>query len=428
MPLSPDQQKAADIFMKFLHTPNEKEMVIKGFPGCGKSYLTKYLISGIQSSNSLQGLISPGSKDTQIHCTATTNKAAAVLSKASGEPSSTIHSLLGLKVQNNHSNGTTSLKKTKNYQVVKNTVLFIDEASQEDSKLLNMIRDSTMACKTVHIGDPYQLTDIREKECPVFTDIKLQAELTGSQRFAATGPIANLAAQLRKTIDTQVFMPIIPDGKVIKHCDGPTFQKEINQEFGRKDFQENDAKIVAWSNNKVTSYNNYVRSLHVSDPKLQVGEKVITNKPIFNLGSDRIMLRTEFDAIVTKVGLDSEEYGVPGYWVTLDNHINAFQPMSRYAAQAVIKAAAKEAKKSNMWSMYFLLKDFFADLRPIYASTVYKAQGSTYKKVFIDLNDIGKSPHWYVVARMLHVAITRASDRVYLYGDLPDKYGGVICP
>jgi exodeoxyribonuclease-5 len=72
----------------------------------------------------------------------------------------------------------------------------------------------------------------------------------------------------------------------------------------------------------------------------------------------------------------------------------------------------------------FEIQEAFADLRPTHAATAYKAQGSTYGTVFIDLHNIGKCNIPSTVARMLYVAITRASNQVVLFGELPAKYSG----
>ena len=58
------------------------------------------------------------------------------------------------------------------------------------------------------------------------------------------------------------------------------------------------------------------------------------------------------------------------------------------------------------------------DLRAAYASTINKAQGSTYKTVFIDLDDIKRCNSGDQIARMMYVGVSRASQRVWLTGDL----------
>ena len=431
MALSADQQQVADQFMVFMKDPTQSEMVIEGYPGCGKSYLTKYLIDAIRAQNTLTQLISPGQAEIAIHCTATTNKAAAVLADLSGQEAGTVHSLLGLKVSNNFSDGTTSLKRTGKCDVIQDAVIFIDEGSYANSLLMKFVREGTMKCKVVYIGDRYQLATVGETECPVFTTIPNKGVLTGSQRFKASGPIAQLAAKYRACIDADAvlgsFPTVVADGVEIFHHDGPSFEQEVSKTFSTLAMPADAAKVIAWSNGTVREYNHYIRSLHTPDPAFKVGEHVVTNQPIMNKTAGRqITLPTETVAEVTSI-TPGKEHDVPGWWIVLDNEIKAFQPESHTQVESWIKTLAKQARAKEIgWDKFFEVKEFFADLRPVYSSTVYKAQGSTYKKVFINLTDIGRCTQAATVARMLLVAFTRSSGTVHLYGRLPDRYGGMV--
>ena len=81
--------------------------------------------------------------------------------------------------------------------------------------------------------------------------------------------------------------------------------------------------------------------------------------------------------------------------------------------------------KQKDWIHYFYVKDTFLDLRPKDASTVHKAQGSTYETVYIDLGDLSTCRIPDMAARLLYVAFTRASNRIVLYGKLKEKFGGI---
>ena len=54
----------------------------------------------------------------------------------------------------------------------------------------------------------------------------------------------------------------------------------------------------------------------------------------------------------------------------------------------------------------------------MFASTVNKAQGSTYDTVYLDLNDIGKCQDRDQVNRMLYVGVSRAKHKVVFTGDI----------
>lgn len=60
------------------------------------------------------------------------------------------------------------------------------------------------------------------------------------------------------------------------------------------------------------------------------------------------------------------------------------------------------------------------DLRPLFASTVHKAQGSTINTVYIDLDDFkAVSKYNYpLFKKLLYVAVSRASHKVVFTGDI----------
>lgn len=427
MKLSIDQQVVADKFMDFLHDPNINEMTVEGFPGTGKSFLTKYLIESVKNSNTLTRMLT-NSKTGQVNiiCTATTNKAAVILQELSGQNAQTIHSLLKLKVTNNHNDGSTGIKRTAEYKPIENSLIFIDEYTYIDKKLLKFIRDGAYKCKILFIGDAYQLISIHESSCPVTDQVTYKGILTQPHRFSSNGPIDKLAATFRKAIDTGEFTPIKYDGVTIKHATGTEFQAMIDAEFTHNNIGVSDAKILAWSNNKVQEYNKYVRDRLTSNTCYQRGEILITNKPIVGHKGNKGFAYTTEQMVTIENTNYGEEHGVKGTWLNLGKDVHVFQANDQNEVRNAIKEAAKTAKsKETTWDNYFYLKEFFADLRPIHAATVYKAQGSTYKKVFIDLTNIGKCNQPNTFARMMHVAVSRASHEVICYGELPLKYSGI---
>ena len=94
--------------------------------------------------------------------------------------------------------------------------------------------------------------------------------------------------------------------------------------------------------------------------------------------------------------------------------------------RAHFDALVKYYKRQKNWERYFYLKQNFPDLRPRDAATVHKSQGSTYDSVFVDLGNISTCHQADQAARMLYVAFSRAKHKVYVYGDLAEKYGGFI--
>jgi len=91
---------------------------------------------------------------------------------------------------------------------------------------------------------------------------------------------------------------------------------------------------------------------------------------------------------------------------------------NRCKEKGYTEAKAKEARKNKNWSMVDDIEERWIDLRPAYACTINKSQGSTYDQVFIDLDDVKKCNNANTIARMLYVAVSRARDKVIFTGDL----------
>jgi hypothetical protein len=149
----------------------------------------------------------------------------------------------------------------------------------------------------------------------------------------------------------------------------------------------------------------------MGDPNFQVGDYAICNKFV---SVNRKSLKTDQLVCITGIGPDTEQHGVAGNWMTLDYQIELFFPKSLEAKKALIK----QARALEWFNVVEEAENRWVDLRAAYACTINKAQGSTYDRVFIDLDDIGRCNSGDQIARMLYVAVSRARDQVFLTGDL----------
>ncbi len=405
------------MFGNFLLASKEKYMIIQGSAGTGKSTLTEYLIKSniVEKQMNMLRLVMGKNKnhsDFEIHLTATTNKAAAVLSQLTNMDATTIHNLLKLTVRSNVSTGTVELTKKKDFGLLHNKLIIIDEASMMNDELFEILEEVTINCKVVLIGDKYQLAPVRQK-IPVMDDIQCTtATLHKVMRHA--GNILTTSSDFRDVVESEVWcnVPNLPELQMVN---GQDFQDLVDQAFTDKMYNSSTAKILAWTNKRVLSYNAYVRKLRGLPDKLQVGETVYTNKPIM-LGRNN--WPTDSRVRITGSSGPTESYKIKGRMIELDNRCSAFLPDSHQEAKAIIKDLASR----KQWRTYFEIKEGWLDLRPAFASTVHKAQGATYRTVFIDLADIGRCNIKSDVARMMYVAISRAANQIYFYGDLPTKY------
>lgn len=422
--LSKSQQEIVDKFPGFLLS-KDREFTISGYAGSGKTFLVQYLTKMAPAQQKMVQLLDPSIKPRTFIYTATTNKAAEVLRGTLQQSTSTIHSTLGLRVMNDYRTGKQTLKQHTPPEPLNNSILFIDEASMINDQLLRSIRDAVKNwddCKIVYIGDEYQLPPVKEDICPVFrSGMKNMHFLSEIQRQSEGSPIIQLSTQYRTMLDdTSLAWPeIVPDGETIfRYEDKDEYFDALRTAF-LKPHGPDDLKIVAWKNTRVLKYNDWIRKLLGFTESIQAGDLVTTNKPMF---CTRTMVaptdyRMEVETVTRGVDQIENRWEVDGYWVTFTkwgDTVRVFRPKNWLQVNALSKQLAKDKE----WGPFFAIKEDWADLRPIHASTVHKAQGSTYREVFVDLEDIGRNTRWRDVVRLIYVAITRASHKVHLYGNI----------
>ena len=427
MTLNQGQSDAADAFFKFLFS-KDTEIIISGPGGVGNTFLMGHLIDEImpryQSTCKLMGI--PAEYD-QVVMTATTNKAAEVLSLSTGRPTETIHSFMNLKVTDDFETGESRITKTGNWQVHFRQIIFIDECSMIDSNLRNLLLEGTQSCKIIYVGDHCQLAPIKEPISPIYRSDLVFRELTEPMRNADQPALMNLCQQLRETVETKEFYPIQLVPGVIDLLEDEEMEAEI---FNHFQTQTTTSRILAYTNRRVIDLNNYIRGIRGLGSSYKQGEMLINNSAIrMKTG----MLSVEDEIEITHQSQHTEMLCIQGdieLQVRYSDlrtsrgelYTNVPVPEDREHFLALIKWFQKQKN----WNRYFHLKNTYPDLRPRDAATVHKAQGSTYDTVFIDLGNISTCHNPDLVARMLYVAVSRAKTRVIFFGELAAKYGGVI--
>lgn len=408
--LTQDQQSALEAFHSFLLDPIEQVFVLSGYSGCGKSTLVRTIIDRIPDFMRTAKLINPSQKEYAIELTATTNKAAENLGQITGMSAATIHSFLGLRVQTDfRTNTTTLIPSAKDPK--EGYLLFIDEASYVDKQLLGFIFKMTRNCKVVFIGDPAQLTPVKSQGTPVFEANFTGAALTTVVRQAEGNPIVDLSTKFRHTVNTGEFFSFTPDGEHVKYMKREEFNAAIEAEFTRPNWRYKDSKILAWTNKCVIGYNHYVRNLAKGDPHFAVGDYAVCNSFI---SVNRTSVKTDQLVQITGISEDEMEYDVLGNRFTLDSGLRAFMPKTLESKNARLKLA----RAQDDFHIGSQIESTWIDLRAAYACTINKSQGSTFDRVFVDLDDIRRCNSGDQIARMLYVGISRARHQVFLTGDL----------
>lgn len=427
--LNQGQQDAADAFFEFLLS-EEKEMIISGPPGVGKTALMGHLIDKVMpmyhDTCRLMGL----SVDyDEVVMAATTNKAAEVLSEATGRPTSTIQSFMNLIVRDDYKTGRSVLTRTNQWVVHSRKIIFVEECSVIDSTLDQMIQEGTQSCKIVYVGDRNQLGPIMEDMAPIYRRNLRIVELTEPVRNAHQPALMALCDQLRHTVETGEFYPIEIVPGVIELLDDQGMEAAMDNLFKT---QTDAARILAFTNHRVTQYNDHIRGVRALPLEYQVGERLVSNSAIRISGTqlsveERVQL-TRLDDRIDSIHFPDDarlevRYGdIQTRFKGLVRDVPI--PVDRDHFTALIKYFGK----IKNWQAYYRLKNGFADLRPSDASTFHKAQGSTYDTVFIDATNLSTCHQPDMVARMLYVAASRPRNRVYFYGTLAPKYGGLVLP
>lgn len=427
--LTQDQQNGWDDFFAFLMN-DEKFYLIYGKPGTGKTFLIGKIAKEIFTLyNSACQMMNLQPKYNAADFTATTNKAAEVLEHSLNLPVQTIHSYLSLKVDNNYKTGKTNLIQILPKRI-SGKVLFIDEASMIDEELFEFIDKSTPDTKVVFVGDAAQLAPVGAEISPIFAHVSEQNRtfLQEPVRNADSPALMALCDQLRRTVETGQFEPIQEVPGTIEYLSPQQMQSKIEEHFVHT---EKDSRILCYSNQRVQLFNTAIREMQGRGDVFEPGEVLVAARAY---NKDKLTISVERQIIIQKAFKTIEYGGYEPYTpdglpipyrvyeaCSIHNEYSSFMlkiPCDfEYAANTLTKL-----KRKKDWPLYFQFQEVFADMRPRYASTVYKSQGSTYDTAFIDIGNIGTCHDPKQVARMLFVAASRARHKLYLFGKLPGKY------
>lgn len=436
--LTPDQKNAYEKVLEFLKNPNEDMMRISSPAGCGKTFLISYLVDKLFGK--LNKGIYPGVFNMAV--TATTHKAVAAIAEKldkyfegfGGSPviPCTVHSFLNLRVSVNPKNQEENIlcKKEPGKQDIRNYLIIVDEASMISQELWKYMGSETKDCKWLFIGDKYQLAPVKDPVSNVYRFSIPEATLHTLVRNEGHDYLQKVCQDLREGVINTSFKEIVPDGvDVIALKDDEEAKAYIDKTFAKENI---NACILGYTNKKIIQYNEYVRKLR-NYKERYVPDMYLISNTYYKVQDNKIILNNELvhlehvkeACLEQKYSLGSR-YGLKYVPIQLygdEFYGHWFRAMADYnLTDYVLKQLVKEAKETGNWREYFFIKDNYLDLRPRDASTVHKAQGSTFDEVFVDMYDLGSCTSYSIASRLLYVAISRARKRVYLYGNLPDRF------
>ena len=427
MTLTADQQSVANDILKKLFEGKEQEIILSGPAGTGKSFLVNYILDDIlpkyEKTLQLCNLPRKFLHETP-YVTATTNKAVGVLRKNINHYVSTIESALGLVVEGDYTKGEYKLVPCKSgaHQIT-DCFIIIDEASMIDWTLYKYIRQLCLNCFIIYVGDDCQLPAVKAGNKPIIWQMGLpEYKLTTLVRQAENQELAKLCNYMRDTVYTGQFKPV--------YCT-VTIQHILDQNEQQKILLNEDyQKILTYTNAKAIQYNEWIMEQKYGySATVYVGEDYVMND--YYQSSDR-RVRIPAESVIRVIEVFDKqkvEYnGADCYFYPItalyhDGSTRLLVPEDKIYFRKWLKFVASYKD----WRTYFGYKERVVDIRGNYASTIHKAQGSTFEKIIIDANDFKSCTNPAIAARLLYVAVSRARKEIIWFGNLPKKYGGIIC-
>jgi exodeoxyribonuclease-5 len=447
--LSLDQRNGLADMMTFMKDKSEREMVLTGAAGTGKTSLLNVFLKEVTKELHIK-----------YYCTAYTNEAVRVLSQRSGkEYDKIICALLGLKLENNEDKGKILIRDSSGF-AGKYKLIVIDEASMINDELLVMIH-SVMAqyneLKLLYVGDEAQLPPVKYKSSAVFKSISHIYKLTKVMRVSDDNPILDIVTPIRENLlcPNDLF---VREDKVNSLGNGvhfytmkPNFFDNLLSDFKSDNYVENKnyCRLLAYTNEAVDASNGYIRrNIFGNDVDEYVpgDDLVVTEGYTVKLagGADmQVYANGERLSVKAAVKTFDSENAIPSWDLLVDNYaanskkrserhvkVLSFAGRSAYiiAKNNLINTArmhctqvdpisgGKMYTRREAWSNYYDFVNSFCYVNYTYAMTVHKAQGSTIDNVYVVENDINRLD-WDIVERnkLKYTAFTRASKNLHIY-------------
>jgi len=413
--LNDDQQKSVEKINRFLNDQKARYFGLFGAAGTGKTTAIGQALYDYHK---------------EIAFTAPTHKATGIL--ASKAPSwidcYTIHKLLGCKKHYDKENGNIEFRPSQSGELIGDyPVVVVDECSMIGETMWSWIEDAAErnGTKVIFLGDPYQLPPVNDGDySPTFDiDEKMCHELTKIMRHQ--GVIQRTCDKVREAIIKGVRPPFAEEakddhGEIIKHR---------NSESGLAAFFErflehvDESKILAFKNDDVDFCNGYVRKMLYGDKAEKEpyipGERLVlaetyespTVGGVYHTGTECTLVDAEQE---NRLGLAcwrlylETDYGA-GFEAFAFGSKN-----ERAKYRRKIGRLKQDGKDGLGWRPYFEHKETFARVRPGYATTCHKSQGSTFDRVFLLQSELVGLWDASLLARLLYVSYSRARKEIVL--------------
>lgn len=440
------QLKALDELTAFADDGGSVVHLLSGFAGTGKTLLLQAWIKRLRAAGDTRSIV----------FTAPTNKATEVLRCMVsrwqlGISCVTCAKLLGLKPTINLETGQEEFKKAYGEEATLQSydLIVVDECSMVGKELFGyLVEEANILTKILFVGDYAQLPPVGESISRTFTEVSSRSLLTEVKRYS--GAIAVAADDLRRNLGRR-GEPLFSTEHDASGRKGffvlteNSWRTNLIRAFNSDKAKENPdyCRALAWRNCTVAALNQTIRyGLRGGDvERFVIGERLLATEHYLEIdrvtGQPRTVFATSAEMEVQNVYqgrqgpwqvwfLDVQLLDEMGLEVTIpvlhESEAKRFE-----AVQMLTKKKALGGDKSQ-WKVWHDNRKQFAYVDYAYAMTVHKSQGSTFQNVFLDVNDIlanrseaivtlptGERQKIYERNPLLYVALTRASERVFIF-------------
>ena len=452
-----------EVFKKSKQQP----ISLKGAAGTGKTTVITHLILNAITENDKICVLAPTHKALKN----IRNAFSSINTKKLIIQYATISKFLNAKVQYDE-NG------KQFYEISPDTVMpyshiIIDEMSMINKKDFEAIEDIMKYNPNIlfiFLGDDCQLPPIDEIESVTFTKVKNIYELKNIVR-AGNDDLRNIYSFFRNKVKTnsRIFLPsTINSMKNVKYITNIDDIKNVLG--GRFDFKSD--MVLAGCNAKVDAYQNYIRNIYgYTNDEYCISEKMIfksfmklpldINESYYQdfinnlmIGDYNELLKVSSNIVngnldickkfkyFNKVDIcfitSAKECEFLGYTVhSIDVSIEDSDKQYNFhkVKSSSMDCFTKDCKiwwnklkniiKYNkcpqknitmLWSIYYIILNLIdAPLIFGYSSTIHKSQGSTYRNIFLDINNCSFfKRNLSTYNKLLYTAVTRTKDMLYI--------------
>lgn len=393
------QQEEAYVKIKEFLASDEREFVLIGRGGTGKSFLIGEVLKRRKPNKENQWYI-----PSNVVGICVAHQARINLKKSI--PNTTTYASAVNLIMMYDPNGNVYFveSKSKSFfsELLQYKVLVIDECSMFNQAMMNSIRECiSNDAKIIYMGDNCQLPPIgaeNDEDSPTFR-IKNSYKLTIKMRQDDNDAIAVLGDEICSHIEGDKDIEFL--NKISNNFDVATGKgysvttiKYAIESFVRNFHAGNDVRITSYRNNRIQSINKTIRHMLWGDKAESMYVK-----------GDMIIMNDQYSPNMTPLAYNGQKFTVKSVHLDVIDFVECYilgvynehkklieLPVPSEKGLVVyhkqinkLKAIANRTRK---WSDYSRYKSQFADVVYGYAVTNYKIQGSTIKGCYVDLSDI----------------------------------------